>query len=135
VVGADFAESIQGVTAAEVMGTHPSTVPAATPTPEALAELERMGWDWSAVVAPDGRFLGILDATSDADAPTAGDAVPDADRQEFAVAASAGLDTLLRSAPLRRLGALVVVDDAGRLVGVVSAEQVQRALVAAAPGR
>ncbi|MDQ3106825.1 MAG: site-2 protease family protein [Actinomycetota bacterium] len=132
VVGADFSESIEGVTAEALMGTHPSTVDAATPTWEALAELERMDWAWSAVVAADGRFLGILDASSDANAATAGDAVPAADRDEFAVLASTELEQLVRSPKLRSLGALVVVDDDGRLVGVVSAEQVQRALSAAA---
>ncbi len=132
VLGADFSESIEGVTAESLMGSHPSTIDAATPAPEALAELERMGWAWSAVIAADGRFLGILDASSDADAATAGEAVPAADRDEFAVPASTGLEQLVRSPKLRSLGALVVVDDDGRLVGVVSAEQVQRALSAAA---
>lgn len=131
-VGADFSESIEGITAETLMGTHPSTIDAATPAAEALAELERMDWTWSAVVAEDGRFLGILDASSDAGAATAGDAVPAADRDAFAVPASTGLEQLIRSPELRSLGALVVVDDGGRLLGVLSAEQVQRALTAAA---
>ncbi len=38
------------------------------------------------------------------------------------------LEALLTSEPLRRLGALMAVDRAGRLRGVVTAEQVARAL-------
>ncbi len=135
VTGADFAESIDGVTAADVMDAAPATVAGAAAVAEAQAELERRGWPWQAVVAADGRFLGILDASSDTDASSAGDAVPESDREEFAVGGATPLEALLRSEPLRRLGALVVVDDGDRLVGVVTVEQVHRALAAAAPGR
>jgi len=38
------------------------------------------------------------------------------------------LETLLTSEPLRRLGALMAVDAEGRLRGIVTAEQVARAL-------
>jgi Zn-dependent protease len=135
VLSADFSESIDGVVAGDVMGPEPSTVPGATPAREAQEDLERRGWPWSAVVDADGRFLGILDASSDPDAPTAAEAVPAGDRDEFAVPARTPLRALLGSEPLRRLGALVVVDDRGILVGVVTVEQVQRALASSAPGR
>ena len=42
--------------------------------------------------------------------------------------ADAPLETLLGSEPLRRLGALMAVDADGRLRGVVTFEQVTRAL-------
>ena len=132
--GADFAESIDGVTAADVMDPRPVTVPGRTALVDAREELERRGWPWSAVVADDGRFLGILDASTDGGAGSVADAVPEADRREFAVPGGTPLEALLRSEPLRRLGALVVVDEGERLIGVVSVEQVHRALVAAAPG-
>jgi hypothetical protein len=45
------------------------------------------------------------------------------------------LEALLRSEPLARLGAVMVVDGSGRLRGVVTVERVHRALAAAAPGR
>lgn len=134
VAGAAFSESIEGVTAADVMDPEPLTVPGATPLSRAQEELERGGWPWSAVVAADGRFLGILDASTDGGA-TVGDAVPASDRSEFAVDAATPLEALLASAPLRRLGALVVVDDHQQMLGVVTVEQVHRALAAAAPGR
>jgi len=132
--GADFAESIDGVTAADVMDPQPVTVPGRTALVDAREELERQGWPWSAVVGDDGRFLGILDASTDGGAGSVADAVPEADRREFAVGGGTPLEALLRSEPLRRLGALVVVDEGERLIGVVSVEQVHRALVAAAPG-
>lgn len=134
VVGADFAESIDGVTAADVMDREPLTTPGATPLTEARARLTDRDWPWSAVVDADGRFLGILDADSDPGAATAGEAVPDSDQQTFAVGETTPLESLLGSEPLRRLGALVVVDDGGLLVGVVTVQQVHRALAAAAPG-
>jgi hypothetical protein len=47
---------------------------------------------------------------------------------EAQVAADAPLEALLASEPLRRLGALMAVDADGRLRGVVTFEQVTRAL-------
>ena len=128
-------EAIEGVTAADVMDPRPVTVDGVTPLAAAREELERRGWPWSAVVGADGRFLGILDADSDGDAETVAEAVPAGDLDVFAVPGATPLTTLLRSEPLRRLGALVVVDDGDRLVGVVTVEQVHRALAVAAPGR
>lgn len=47
---------------------------------------------------------------------------------EAQVPADAPLEALLASEPLRRLGALMAVDADGRLRGVVTFEQVTRAL-------
>ena len=47
---------------------------------------------------------------------------------EAQVRADAPLEALLSSEPLRRLGALMAVDAEGRLRGVVTFEQVSRAL-------
>ena len=44
------------------------------------------------------------------------------------------IEQLLGSETLRRLGALMVVDAEERLCGVVTIEQVRRALAAAVPG-
>ena len=57
-------------------------------------------------------------------------------KAEGQVAADAPLEALLASEPLRRLGALMAVDADGRLRGVVTFEQVTRALRARlAPSR
>jgi CBS domain-containing protein len=57
------------------------------------------------------------------------------DDGEWRVGSDATLETLLGSEPLRRVGALFAVDRDGRLRGVVTIEQVRRALQGAvAPG-
>jgi CBS domain-containing protein len=59
----------------------------------------------------------------------------DPDDGEWKVGADASLESLLGSEPLRRIGALFAVDPDGRLRGVVTIEQVRRALQgASAPG-
>jgi Zn-dependent protease/CBS domain-containing protein len=134
IVSANFSESIEGVTVADVMDPEPVTVAGSTPLTPAREELERRGWPWTAVVDADVRFLGILRATSDGedggDGATVADAVLERERLELAVAGATPLEALLGSESLRRLGALVVVDDRERVVGVVTAEQVHRAVAA-----
>ncbi len=131
VIGSRFTEAIDGVTVADVMATSPYALAGATALPDARARLEQEGWPWSAVVAEDGRFLGVLEAGAGGDG-TAGEA---ADRGAWAVVGATPLEALLGSPALRHLGALLVVDDREHLVGVVTLEQVHRALAAAAPGR
>jgi predicted transcriptional regulator len=89
-----------------------------------------------------GRFLGILREESVEGAVSEGRpavAVRDvldarADEETF-VPRDLPIDQLLGSEPLRRLGALMVVDAEQRLCGVVTLEQVRRALAAAVPSR
>jgi CBS domain-containing protein len=62
--------------------------------------------------------------------------VVDADGDEsFSVRDDTPIEQLLGSEGLRSLGALMVIDRDERLRGVVTLEQVRRALTAAAPGR
>ncbi|MCW3010601.1 MAG: site-2 protease family protein, partial [Solirubrobacterales bacterium] len=75
VVGSRFSEAIDGVTAADVMAPSPYAMAGATPLGEARAELARQGWPWTAVVDPEGRLLGVLEADAPDDAATAADAV------------------------------------------------------------
>ena len=135
VASANFSESIEGVTVADLMDPEPVIVAGSTPLTPAREELRRRGWPWTAVVDADGRFLGILDATPDGEITaarheTVADAVRERGRLEFAVGGATSLEALLGSEPLRHLGALVVVDDRERVVGVVTAEQVHRAVAA-----
>jgi hypothetical protein len=59
----------------------------------------------------------------------------DPDDEDWRVGADASLETLLGSEPLRRIGALFAVDPEGRLRGVVTIDQVRRALQSTAvPG-
>ena len=92
------------------------------------------GWEWFAVVDADGRYVGLAHraamehaAHEEGGAVAARDVVARGDR-EAQVRADAPLEALLASEPLRRLGALMAVDADGRLRGVVTMEQVSRAL-------
>ena len=71
---------------------------------------------------------------SDGRAVTVGDVLdPNADA-DSSVGRDTPIEQLLDSQPLRRFGALMVVDGEQRLCGVVTLEQVRRALASAVPG-
>jgi hypothetical protein len=111
------------------MDAEPVTVPAAMPASRALNEffLRYQGWPWFAIVEPDGRYAGIAHRA----AVEAGGHLPVRDVAAGAddrVRDDAPLEALLGSDALRRLGALMAVDAEGRLRGVVTVEQVTRAL-------
>ena len=131
-----FTEQLAGITVADVMDAEPVTIPASLPAASAYEEffLRYQGWDWFAVVEEDGRYAGIAHrrAVEHAALQEGGEmpvrelAAPGADDGQ--VPADAPLEALLSSEPLRRLGALMAVDAEGRLRGVVTFEQVTRAL-------
>ena len=137
-----FADRLEGITVADLMDAEPVTIPAGLPAAQAYEDffLRYQGWDWFAVVDDDGRLTGIAHREPLRQVAEAGDqrpvgelVVPAADDGQ--VRADAPLEALLASEPLRRLGALMAVDGDGRLRGVVTLEQVSRALRAhAAPG-
>jgi len=131
-----FTEQIAGITVADVMDAEPVTIPAGLPAARAYEDffLRYQGWDWFAIVEDDGRYAGIAHrpAVEHAALQEGGElpvrelaASGAADGQ---VPADAPLEALLSSEPLRRLGALMAVDAEGRLRGVVTFEQVTRAL-------
>jgi Zn-dependent protease len=142
VVTSRFSERLEGVTVADVMDTQPVTVPGELSVLDAHDEyfLRYSGWQWFPVVDRMGRFQGILrqesveGAVSDGRAVTVGD-VLDADADaDSSVGRDTPIEQLLDSQPLRRFGALMVVDGEQRLCGVVTLEQVRRALASAVPG-
>ena len=131
-----FTEQLAGITVADVMDAEPVTIPASLRVAHAYEDffLRYQGWEWFAVVEDDGRYIGLAHrravehaALEEGGAMAARDvAAPGgADAQ---VPADAPLEALLSSEPLRRLGALMAVDPEGRLRGVVTFEQVTRAL-------
>ena len=139
---AAFSERLDGVTVADVMDPEPVTIPAGIPAARAWDEFfERYaGWDWFAVVEGDGRYAGLahraavrhaaLEEPGSGELPVRDVVAPaDADAR---VAADAPLESLLALAPLHRLGAVMALDGQGRLRGVVTLEQVSRAVRAAA---
>jgi Zn-dependent protease len=128
-----FSDRLAGVTVADIMDADPVVIPADLPTGRAWEEyFLRYQWPWFAVVERDGRYAGLAHrAAVEHAAHAEGGLVPvravvaGADDR---VRDDAPLEALLGSEPLRRLGALMAVDADGRLRGVVTVEQVSRAL-------
>lgn len=119
----------------DVMDREPVTIPADLSVERALDEyFLRYRWPWFPVVDAAHRFLGLIDRDSADDVPETsratsliGDLLKH-DDSGFKVREDAPLDTLLTNQNLRRVGALMAVDAEGRLSGVITAEQVGRAL-------
>jgi Zn-dependent protease len=129
-----FTERLAGVTVADIMDADPVAIPADLPAAQAWEDffLRYQGWPWFAVVEPDGRYAGLAHrAAVEHAAHSEGGTMPVrqvAAGAEDRVQEDAPLEALLGSEPLRRLGALMAVDADGRLRGVVTVEQVTRAL-------
>jgi hypothetical protein len=125
---------LEGVTVADIMDAEPVTIPASLPTPQAYDEffLRYQGWPWFAVTEADGHYAGIVHRDAVEAAAHAGSTEPirELARASGEVRDDAPLEALLASEPLRSAGALMAVDADGRLRGVVTLEQVSRALQA-----
>jgi Zn-dependent protease len=144
VASSRFSERLQGVTVADVMDTQPVWVPGDTTVLQAQDEFFlRYRWPWFPVADPaSGRFLGLLhqhrvDGAVEEGRPAlpVADVVdPEAD-EAFRVRDDTPIEQLVGSEGLRSLGALMVIDRDDRLRGVVTVEQVRRALSAAVSGR
>jgi Zn-dependent protease len=138
IVQTAFTDQLEGITVADLMDAEPVTIPADLPASQAYEDffLRYQGWEWFAVVEHDGRFLGLahreplrqVSEGGGGERPVRELVVPTG--EEGQVQADAPLEALLGSEPLRRLGALMAVDREGRLRGVVTLEQVSRALQA-----
>ena len=143
----EFASRIEGIRVADVMDDEPVAIPEDASVERALDEyFLRYRWPWFPVVDAAQRFRGLIERG-------AADAVPEVSRASSTVrdvfeADSTGtlrvrddepLESLLGNDALRRLGALMAVDADGRLRGVITADQVGRALrdalAAGAPAR
>ena len=129
-----FTERLKGITVADVMDAEPVAIPADLPAIRAWDDyfLRYHSWPWFAVVEADGHYAGLAHrAAVEHAALTEGGAMPVRDiaaGSEARVRWDEPLEALLSSEPLRRLGALMAVDAEGRLRGVVTVEQVTRAL-------
>jgi Zn-dependent protease len=123
----------------EIMDREPVAVPAELPAERALEEFFlRYGWSWFPVVDAAGRFVGIVHqpkldgAVEDGAGERTVGELMDADGGDWHVGEGDSLEALLGSKPLRQVGAVMAVDRDGILRGVVTIEQVRRALQAAA---
>ena len=126
---------IEGVRVSDVMDSDPVAIPDDMSVERALDEyFLRYRWPWFPVVDAAQRFRGLLERDR-------ADEVPEVSRASsrvgellegaedgLHVSEDAPLDTLLGNQNLRRFGALIAVDAEGRLSGVITAEQVGRAL-------
>jgi CBS domain-containing protein len=132
-------QRIEGLRVADIMDRHPVAIPASTPVSQALEDFyHRYGWSWFPVVDEDGHFVGIarqerLQAALDGGEGwlTIGAVLDAGEARTWRVAEDRPLTELISSEPLGRLGALMAVDAEGVLRGVVTIEQVRRALQSA----
>jgi Zn-dependent protease len=125
---------IDKLSVADVMDREPVAIPGDISIEQALDEyFLRYRWPWFPVVDAAHRFLGLLERERADDVPEVSRAnsnvsdLIDADQGLF-IRDDTPLDTLLSNQNLRRLGALMAVDADGRLSGVITVEQVGRAL-------
>jgi Zn-dependent protease len=130
-----FRSRLGAVRVRDVMDHEPVTMPADLPIARARNEFFlRYRWPWFAVVDSDGRFLGIVREQEVSDAEQRGEdwvtvrAITDADQGDWQVGTDAPLDSVLGAGSLARSGAVMAVDAQGVLRGVVTVEQVRRAL-------
>jgi Zn-dependent protease len=125
---------IGDVRVADVMDREPVTIPGDLSVERALDEyFLRYRWPWFPVVDAAHRFLGLVQRDRADEVPEVSRAsshvsdLVDHDIGLF-VRDDTPLDSLLANQNLRRLGALMAVDAEGRLSGVITIEQVGRAV-------
>jgi Zn-dependent protease/CBS domain-containing protein len=127
---------IEHLRVADVMDSEPVALPAEAKLDRALDDyFIRYGWDWFPVIDVRGRFLGLatredLEKVPEALRPGSNvSEVTSADSASaFRIRVDEPLEALLGSEGLQRLGAIMAVDGDGVLRGVVTIEQVSRAL-------
>jgi len=129
-----LSEKLEQVAVSEVMDSDPVAIPGDVDCARALDEyFLRYGWSWFPVIDSGGAFVGMalrerLEVVPEVE--RSGTRVSDVAERDpaFAVDSRARLDTLLGNPQLRRFGALMVTDEVGRLTGVITVEQLGRAL-------
>lgn len=139
IVQTALSAQIESVRVADIMDRQPVAIPGATPVAQALDEFFlRYGWSWFPVIDAAGKFLGIarqerLSATEDhGEGWLTVEAVLEPEQGGgWHVREDRPITEVLSSESLGRLGALMAVDSDGVLRGVVTVEQVRRALQAA----
>jgi len=126
---------ISDLSVADVMDREPVAIPDELSVEQALDEyFLRYRWPWFPVVDAAHRFLGLVVRDKADEVPETSRATShvsdllERDDGTFQVRDDTPLDSLLANRALRRFGALMAVDADGRLSGVITAEQVGRAL-------
>ncbi len=134
--GTDAASRVQGVRVADIMDHEPVVVRGTTSVDQALHEsFLRYQTDWLPVVDGDGRFIGIahrerahelVDAGEGSS--TVGSILETDENAKLQISEQRPLTDVLMLEGLGRMGAVVAVDEAGILTGVVTIDQVRRVL-------
>ncbi|HSR94320.1 MAG TPA: site-2 protease family protein [Solirubrobacterales bacterium] len=126
---------ISKLVVSDVMDREPVTIPDQLSVERALDEyFLRYRWPWFPVVDAAHNFLGLVVRDKADEVPEISRTtslvsdVLERDDGTFQVRDDAPLDTLLANRSLRRFGAVFAVDADGKLSGVITAEQVGRAL-------
>ena len=131
---------IEGLRVSDVMDEEPVSVSAELKLDRALDEyFLRYGYPWFPVVDAGGKFIGVVSRERAERVPEQIRATSSVDEvaqfdlgNAHAVPLDAPLESLLTSEALQALGAIMAVDGDGVLRGVVTIDQVRRAL--RAPG-
>jgi len=127
-------QRIDGITVADIMDREPVTVPGALTLLDVREQFFlRYRWPWFAVTDPTQHFLGVVrEARVDEEIAAGRPALTVLDVLESDLPVQIGMQTSLESVlgseGLRRLGAMVAVDEDGVLQGVVTLAQIRRAL-------
>jgi Zn-dependent protease len=135
----EIASRLEGMSVADVMDAEPVAIPGELPLDRAHDEyFLRYRWPWFPVVDDNGHLVGLVTQQSVEGLP---EAVRPGRTVASVMAADAGepgsslrvradepLEALLGREGLVRLGAIMAVDGEGRLRGIVTADDVRRAL-------
>jgi Zn-dependent protease len=127
---------IEGLKVADVMDPDPVSVGATTKLDQAIDEyFLRYGYPWFPVVDAAGKFIGVVSRERAESVPegirgtSSVDEVAQFDLgNAHSVPLDAPLESLLTSDGLRALGAMMAVDPDGVLKGIVTIDQVRKAL-------
>ncbi|MEX0972132.1 MAG: site-2 protease family protein [Solirubrobacterales bacterium] len=128
---------ISELTVSDIMDREPVAIPGKLSVEQALDEyFLRYRWSWFPVVDAAHRFLGLVIRDKADEVPETSRTTSliseliesDSDDGTFQVRDDAPLDSLLANRTMRRFGAVMAVDEEGKLSGVITAEQVGRAL-------
>ena len=132
---------IEGVRVADVMDAEPVAVEEHTTLDRVHDEFFlRYGWPWFPVVDATGRLTGVIardriEGIADhlRRETTVSEVMGHDAASDFRVGVDEPLESLLGAEGLRRLGAMIAVDGEGRLRGIVTIDQVRRALQPPSP--
>jgi Zn-dependent protease len=136
------ASKVEGISVADLMDPGPPVIPASASLSTALDDFfAPYGWPWFGVTDPDGRFMGLLaEETILGISPdkrsteiVADHMAADETQAHIARKAEAPLEDALDREELPRMGGLMAVDSDGRVVGLLTAQAVQRSMGADGP--